>query len=140
MRNFLYKISGILLSLFCIISIFFVSPNVVRSAMNNDIVIEHLRLKVPSQQRIAWIKAERESWEPWLAKKSGFLGRQLLWDEKSQEAIVLISWASRKDWKSISSIEISKVQKDFEEIARVSTGQKSGNPFPLIYEGELSPQ
>ena len=102
-------------------------------------IVEHLKLEVPEKFRDAWLKAEEGSWEPWLLKQEGFLGRQLFWDPKVEEATLLIVWESRAVWKSISQSEINLVQEDFEKIARKETGQGSGNPFPLIYEGELNP-
>ncbi len=103
-------------------------------------IVEHLKLDVPKKFKHAWLKAEEGSWEPWLLKQDGFLGRQLFWDPKDEEAILLIGWKSRDLWKSIPQTEINFVQNDFENIARKETGEKAGNPFPLIYEGELIPQ
>ena len=103
-------------------------------------VVEHLKLDVPKRFKNAWLKAEAGSWEPWLLKQDGFLGRQLFWDPKVEEATLLIGWESRAVWKSISQTEINLVQQDFEKIARKETGETSGNPFPLIFEGELNPE
>tara|TARA_B100000579_G_scaffold6565_1_gene4990 strand:+ start:167 stop:622 length:456 start_codon:yes stop_codon:yes gene_type:complete len=103
-------------------------------------VVEHLKLDVPKRFKNAWLKAEEGSWEPWLQKQDGFLGRQLFWDPKDEEATLLIGWESRAVWKNISQSEINLVQEDFEKIAREETGQISGNPFPLIYEGEFNPE
>ena len=103
-------------------------------------IVEHLKLKVPKKFKNAWLKAEEGSWEPWLLKQDGFLGRQLFWDPKFEEATLLIGWESREVWKSISQLEINLVQNDFEKIARKEIGESSGNPFPLIYEGELNPE
>ena len=108
--------------------------------MPEGTIIEHLRLNVPKSDLEAWIFAEKNSWEPWLSKKSGFLGRQLLWDQQKQEAILLITWESREKWKNIPNSEIDSVQKHFEKIAREATGKDKGNPFPLVFEGELFPQ
>ena len=105
-----------------------------------DSIVEHLKLDVPKKFKNAWLKAEEGSWEPWLLKQDGFLGRQLFWDPKVEEATLLIGWESRAVWKSISQAEINIVQKDFEKIARKETGEISGNPFPLIFEGELNPE
>ena len=102
-------------------------------------VVEHLKLDVPKKFKNAWLKAEEGSWEPWLLKQDGFLGRQLFWDPKVEEATLLIGWESRAVWKNISQAEINLVQQDFEKIAREETGLKIGNPFTLIYEGELNP-
>ena len=103
-------------------------------------IVEHLKLDVPKKFEHAWLKAEEGSWEPWLLKKNGFLGRQLFWDPKDEEATLLIGWKSRDLWKSIPQSEINSVQQEFENIARKETGEISGNPFPLIYEGELIPK
>ncbi len=104
-------------------------------------VIEHLRLSVPAQGRQAWLEAERGSWEPWLAKQNGFLGRDLLWDPATEEGTLLIRWSSREDWKSIPTVEIEQVQTRFEQLARqaMAITQERENPFPLVFEGELLP-
>jgi len=103
-------------------------------------VIEHLRVSVPEQAREAWLEAERGSWEPWLSRQEGFLGRDLLWDAETQEATLLIRWQSREQWKQIPAEEVETVQAEFERLARQATGMAQGNPFPLVFEGELLPQ
>ena len=108
-------------------------------AGQNVAVVEQLRIQVPSKDRQAWLKAERSSWEPWLNKQKGFIGRELFWDPQSEEATVLIRWSSREAWKAIPQQEVEAVQERFEQLARESTGQKTGNPFPLVFEGELLP-
>jgi uncharacterized protein (TIGR03792 family) len=102
-------------------------------------VVEHLRIQVPSEGRQAWLEAERGSWEPWLARQEGFIGRDLLWDPETEEGTLLIRWRSREAWKAIAEQEVEAVQERFEQLARQSTGQKEGNPFPLVFEGELLP-
>ena len=103
-------------------------------------IVEHLKLAVPKKFKNAWLKAEEGSWEPWLLKQDGFLGRQLFWDPKHEEATLLIGWESRALWKSIPQSEINLVQQEFENIARKETREISGNPFPFIFEGELNPE
>lgn len=102
-------------------------------------VVEHLRVKVPSEARQAWLEAERGSWDPWLAQQPGYLGRELLWDSEREEGTLLIRWASREQWKQIPEAEIEAVQERFEQLARQATGENQGNPFPLLFEGELQP-
>ncbi len=102
-------------------------------------VVEHLRVKVPAEARQAWLEAERGSWEPWLAQQPGFLGRDLLWDPEREEGTLLIRWASRAQWKAIPVAEVEAVQERFEQLAREATGTRQGNPFPLVFEGELQP-
>lgn len=103
-------------------------------------VVEHLRVKVPAEARQAWLEAERGSWEPWLAEQEGYLGRDLLWDAEREEGTLLIRWASRAQWKAIPEQEVERVQARFEALAREATGLRQGNPFPLVFEGELVPQ
>jgi len=102
-------------------------------------VVEHLRVKVPAEARQAWLEAERGSWEPWLQRQPGYLGRELLWDGEREEGTLLIRWASRAQWKQIPEAEIEAVQERFEQLARQATGENQGNPFPLLFEGELQP-
>jgi len=102
-------------------------------------VIEHLKVKVPEAARQAWLEAEQGSWEPWLVRQQGFLGRDLLWDPETEEGTLLIRWSSREAWKRIPQQEVELVQQRFEQLAREATGQRQGNPFPLVFEGELLP-
>ena len=106
----------------------------------DQMIIEHLRLHVDSQDREAWLDSERASWGKWLINKKGFHGRKLFWDPLREEATLLITWSSYSQWKAIPQGEIEAVQERFEELDRKGTGRESGNPFPLIYEGELLPQ
>ena len=103
-------------------------------------VVEHLRLRVPDEAREHWMAAERSSWEPWLQQQPGFLGRDLFWDPATGEGVLLIRWSSREAWKSISADEVEQVQARFETLARERMAQPQGNPFPLVFEGELLPQ
>ncbi len=108
--------------------------------MNDQPIIEHLRLHVDNHNRQAWLNAEKGSWEQWLITKKGFLGRKLFWDPLREEATVMITWSSFSQWKDIPQGEIDAVQERFEQLAREGTGKETGNPFPLTYEGELLPQ
>ncbi len=145
-KNLFEKTFGVLLIFLILCSTFFVNVKNVHAAsllrvdFPKGSIVEHLKLEVPKKFKNAWLKAEEGSWEKWLLKQDGFLGRQLFWDPKVEEATLLIGWESREVWKNISQSEINLVQQDFEKIARKETGQRSGNPFPLIYEGELNPE
>ena len=104
-----------------------------------EMVTEELRLKVPADAKSVWLNAEKEIWEPWLSSQDGFLGRQLFWDKEKEEALILVTWKSKKLWKSIPMSEVSAVQKKFEDNVKdaLNVGE---NPFELIYEGELDKQ
>tara|TARA_B100000900_G_scaffold145328_1_gene123168 strand:- start:49 stop:489 length:441 start_codon:yes stop_codon:yes gene_type:complete len=107
--------------------------------MKDNPIIEELRLRVPSQYKDNWIKAEKEVWEPWLANKKGFLGREIFYNQEKEEALVLVKWANKNLWKSISVKEVSEIQSIFEENVKNSL-KLDRNPFELIDEGELSVQ
>ena len=145
-KNLIGKIFSFFIVSVIFLSTFFVNvrniqaESLLKVNFPKESIVEYLKLDVPKKYRNAWLKAEAGSWETWLQKQDGFLGRQLFWDPKAEEATLLIGWESRKVWKSISKSEINLVQLDFEKIAREETGQSSGNPFPLIYEGELNPE
>ncbi|WP_320674969.1 TIGR03792 family protein [Prochlorococcus sp. MIT 1341] len=140
MTKILPKLLILFSLLLSVLMIDFLNVSEAYARMNEDVIVEHLRLSVPSEKREAWLKAEKDSWEPWLAKKQGFLGRQLFWDDQNEQAVLLISWASREEWKSIPKSEIDQIQEDFEALAKDLTRDLKGNPFPLLFEGELLPQ
>ena len=108
----------------------------------DDMVIEQLRLQVPADQREIWLEAERQTWQPWLERQSGFLGRDLFWDPDRDEGLLLIRWASREQWKSISPRTVQQVQDQFDAITNKALGRAkdAGSAFPLLAEGELRPQ
>ena len=126
-----------------IISIIFQSnlTNAFALPMNrlNETIVEELRLNVPLKYKETWLKAEKEVWEPWLSKQDGFLGRQIFYNQKTEEALLLVKWENRKIWKNISDTEVNKIQKIYEETVTNSLGVKT-NPFEFIYEGELFEQ
>ena len=96
-----------------------------------DMVIEELRLKVPADVKAVWLNAEKEIWEPWLSSQDGFLGRELFWDKEKEEALILVTWKSKKLWKSIPMSEVNVVQQKFEDNVKavLNVGE---NPFELI--------
>ena len=102
-------------------------------------IIEELRLNVPNKYKETWIKAEEEIWEPWLSKQDGFLGRQIFYNQKKEEALLLVKWKNRNLWKNISDEEVNNIQKIYEETVISSLGVET-SPFEFIYEGELFEQ
>ena len=105
----------------------------------NENIVEELRLSVPLKYKETWLKAEEEVWEPWLSKQDGFLGRQIFYNQKTGEALLLVKWRNRNLWKNISDEEVNKMQKIYEETVTSSLGVET-NPFQFIYEGELFEQ
>ena len=130
--------------LICLFGLLFQSNSQILNAlpMNNyqgEIITEELRLKIPSNFKEVWLKAEKEVWEPWLSIQDGYLGRKLFWDKEKEEALILVNWKNKRLWKSISMKEVDEMQEKFEENVKTSLNLNS-NPFKLIYEGELIEQ
>ena len=142
--NLKRKIQRFCLILICLLVLIFQSdiPNLKAIPMDyyqGKMVVEELRLKVPSDSKAAWLNAEKEIWDPWLSSQDGFLGRQLFWDKEKEEALILVTWKSKKLWKSIPMSEVNIVQGKFEDKVKTALNV-SKNPFELIYEGELDKQ
>ena len=142
--NLIRKFKQFSLLLVCLLVLIFQSniPNLKAVTMDNyqsEMVTEELRLKVPADAKVVWVNAEKEIWDPWLSSQDGFLGRQLFWDKEKEEALILVTWESKKLWKSIPMSEVNKVQGKFEDNVKTALNV-SKNPFELIYEGELDKQ
>ncbi len=105
----------------------------------NENIVEELRLNVPLKYKETWLRAEKDVWEPWLAKQNGFLGRKIFYNQKTGEALLLVKWENRNLWKNISDEEVNKMQKIYEETVK-SALDVDTNPFEFIYEGELFEQ
>ena len=137
-KNLLIKCS-ILLLVFIIYQSNSTNASSIPMNKSNETIIEELRLTVPIKYKETWLKAEEEVWEPWLSKQDGFLGRQIFYNQKTGEALLLVKWKNRNLWKNISALEVNKIQKIYEENVTSSLGLKT-NPFEFIYEGELFEQ
>ena len=142
--NLIKKFQRFCLLLICLVVLIFQSdmPNLKALTVDNyqgEMVIEELRLKVPGDVKAVWLNAEKEIWEPWLSSQDGFLGRQLFWDKEKEEALILVTWKSKKLWKSIPISEVNVIQEKFEDNVKTALNLKE-NPFELIYEGELDKQ
>ena len=135
-KNFLFLF--LFFIFFTLIFLFnFQTVNVLAMDYNqNQKVTEELRIKVPSNLKVIWLKAEKEVWEPWLANQEGFLGREIFWNKENEEALILVNWENKKLWKNISIKEINKIQNDFENNVKTSLNVIK-NPFPITYAGEL---
>ena len=142
--NLKKKIQRFCLLLICLVVLIFQYdiPNLKALTIDNfqsEMVVEELSLKVPADVKAVWLNAEKEIWDPWLSSQDGFLGRQLFWDKKKEEALILVNWKSKKLWKSIPMSEVNVVQQKFEDNVKDALNT-SENPFELIYEGELDKQ
>jgi len=138
LKNILKKVVVLILISIIIQSNFTEASAITVNKLNENIV-EELRLSVPLKYKESWLKAEAEIWEPWLSKQDGFLGRQIFYNQKTGEALLLVKWKNRNLWKNISEEEVNKMQKIYEETVTRSLGVET-NPFQFIYEGELFEQ
>ena len=138
-------LKNLIKKVFVLLLVFIISQLKVSNAfalqMNklNENIVEELRLSVPLKYKETWLKAEEEVWEPWLSKQDGFLGRQIFYNQKTGEALLLVKWRNRNLWKNISDEEVNKMQKIYEKTVTSSLGVET-NPFQFIYEGELFEQ
>ena len=138
------KINTYLPLVICLLFIIFnINPEKLNAldmnTLQNELVTEELRLKVPADMRDVWLNAEKNIWEPWLSNQDGFMGRQIFWDKEKEEALILVNWKNKKLWKNIPMSEVNKVQEKFENNVKTSLNVIE-NPFELIYEGELDKQ
>ena len=138
------KINHYLSLVVCLLFIIFnINPEKLNAldmnTLQNELVTEELRLKVPADMRDVWLNAEKNIWEPWLSSQDGFMGRQIFWDKEKEEALILVNWKNKKLWKNIPMTEVIKVQEKFENNVKTSLNVIE-NPFKLIYEGELDKQ
>tara|TARA_B100000401_G_scaffold281634_1_gene192414 strand:+ start:20 stop:454 length:435 start_codon:yes stop_codon:yes gene_type:complete len=138
------KINHYLSLVVCLLFIIFnINPEKLNAldmnTLQNELVTEELRLKVPADMRDVWLNAEKNIWEPWLSSQDGFMGRQIFWDKEKEEALILVNWKNKKLWKNIPMSEVNKVQEKFENNVKTSLNVIE-NPFELIYEGELDKQ
>ena len=108
----------------------------------SEFVVEMLRLEVPAAQREIWLAAEASTWQPWLEQQDGFLGRDLFWDPKLEQGLLLIRWASRAQWKAIEADAVDQVQQRFDAEVNRALGREveAGSAFPLLEAAELLPQ
>ena len=138
LKNLIKKVF-VLLFVFIIFQLNVSNAFALQMNKSNENIVEELRLSVPLKYKETWLKAEEEVWEPWLSKQDGFLGRQIFYNQKTGEALLLVKWKNRNLWKNISEEEVNKMQKIYEETVTSSLGVET-NPFKFIYEGELFEQ
>ncbi|WP_233132932.1 TIGR03792 family protein [Synechococcus sp. MW101C3] len=104
--------------------------------------IELLRLRVPAEQRNCWLQAEAVGWGPWLERQQGFAGRELFWNARDTEGVLLIRWRRASDWHGLAETSLAEPQQRFEAEARrcLALPTTADNPFALLGSAELLPQ
>ncbi len=92
-------------------------------------VIEFLRFQVTPALREKFVQKDEEIWTPALAKFPGFISKEV-WinPQEAAEVILVIRWATREQWKSISVKELEKIEARF--------AQQMGKTYKLIESSE----
>jgi uncharacterized protein (TIGR03792 family) len=102
-------------------------------------VVEVLQLPVSVAQHDCWRQAEALVWEPWLERQQGYRGRDLLWDPRREQAVVLVGWDSQAAWDAIPAAAIEQTQSAFEGSLQRCLGTTSPSPLPLERSGVVRP-
>ena len=79
-----------------------------------SVVIELLKVKVAPENRENYIQKDAEIWTQVLTHFSGFLGKEV-WinPDDPTEVILVIRWATREQWKSISPEKLQLIEQQF---------------------------
>lgn len=93
------------------------------------VVIELLKVKVTPELREQYLQKDAEIWTQALAGCPGFLGKEVWLNPKEPtEVILIIRWASREQWKSISLKLLNAVEQQFT--------QQLGNAYQIVDAAE----
>lgn len=77
-------------------------------------VIEFLKIEVTPEDREQYLQLDEKIWTKALAKFPGFIGKEVwLNPNKPLEVILIIRWASREEWKSISCQLLAEIEAQF---------------------------
>jgi uncharacterized protein (TIGR03792 family) len=81
------------------------------------VVIELLKVKIPSEQREKFIQKDAEIWTAALAKYPGFLGKEV-WINPNDgtEVTLIIRWATREQWKAIPQADLVAIDQKFTRV------------------------
>lgn len=92
-------------------------------------VIELLKVKVAPELREKFIQKDAQIWTQALADYPGFLGKEV-WINPNEptEVILVIRWATREHWKSISTEQIDAIEQKF--------AQQLGDTYQIVESSE----
>lgn len=77
-------------------------------------VIEFLKIEVSPEDREQYLQIDEKIWTKALAKFPGFMGKEVwLNPNKPLEVVLIIRWASREEWKSISYQLLAEIEAQF---------------------------
>merc|ERR1712167_9466 len=110
--------------------------------------MEEVTMKVLPENIEVWLRAEKETWKPWLEKQRGFLGRKLLYNKTSSEAKIILFWKERFCWQDLDQTEVMQVVNAFNaraaELSRCETNVfetvPKGREWYLLHEEQCSNQ
>ena len=84
-------------------------------------------------------RSEEAVWEPWLERQAGYRGRDLLWDSRREQAVVLVGWESQAAWDAIPAASIDATQVAFDGALQRCLDTAAAQPLPLVRTGVLRP-
>lgn len=97
--------------------------------MATPMVIEWLKVKVPSALRETYIQKDTEIWTPVLASYPGFVRKEVWINPKDEtELVMVIHWQTKDAWKAIPAEVLQETDRKFAEAM--------GQSFPFAEEGE----
>jgi uncharacterized protein (TIGR03792 family) len=92
-------------------------------------IIEWLKVKVPSDLRERYIQTDAHIWTPVLSQYPGFLGKEVWINPNDEtEIVMVIHWEDHASWKSIPGAVLEKTDRQFTEAL--------GQSFPFTEQGE----
>lgn len=94
-----------------------------------NIVIELLRCQVDPKHREQYLQKDAEIWTKALADCPGFLGKEVwLNPQEDSEVILIIRWATKEQWKSISEELLNQIEQEF--------AQQMGQTYTIVESSE----
>jgi uncharacterized protein (TIGR03792 family) len=78
-------------------------------------VIEWQKIRVKPEARDHWLERDLEIWTAGLARRDGFLGKEVWLGEEGSEVILIVRWRSEEDWKGIPREHLDDLERRFSE-------------------------
>jgi len=78
-------------------------------------VIEWQKIRVKPEARDHWLRKDLEIWTAGLARREGFLGKEVWKGEEEAEVILVVRWRSEEDWKGIPQEHLDELDRQFGE-------------------------
>lgn len=95
-------------------------------------VIEWLKFSVPSEAREHFIQKDLEIWSPFLEKSPGFVNKEIwISPTDEREVVVIVRWASREQWKSISEDDLAAIAQQFDTAVGVDYDTVESKEFQV---------